>query len=166
MHTFCCILCLPTICGPCYCLGQAKTKFRVGILFHLWQILDYLVGCSYTFVNLKNIPIKRLQNDIRGKSGDDCTDAWCCFCCTLNQIHRQIGLDLRQNEAEASLEIYFSKPRFQHQKENFSLETRSQKRWKLFLVDFLLLLYVSNIAMENYQERFLLLIFVITETNN
>ena len=35
LHTFCCILWLPTICGPCYCLGQAKTKFRVGNLFHI-----------------------------------------------------------------------------------------------------------------------------------
>ena len=51
----------------------------------------------------------RLQNDIRGTVGDCCVclsggdsyDACCCFCCTLNQIHRQIGLDLKRRREES-----------------------------------------------------------------
>ena len=54
-------------------------------------------------INLNPI---RLQNDIRGTRHDDQSCyAWWCYCCTLNQIHRQIGLDLkrRREEAKASL---------------------------------------------------------------
>ena len=61
-----------------------------------------------TWIMKINLNPIRLQNDIRGTRHDDQSCyAWWCYCCTLNQIHRQIGLDLkrRREEAKASFQI-------------------------------------------------------------
>ena len=87
------MLCLPTIIGPCYCLGQVKTKFRVGNF-----ISESLTGCAWVFQNLNNIPFKKTSKWYQ-------RNEW-------GRLYRRLVLFLLHSESSPSSNWYWSETRW------------------------------------------------------